>query len=130
MIKLISIFTVLALLSGCTASTSTSRSIKSLPVSAQSIAAATVSAQQENSRVTRISECHSELEALKTFNPSAFQKHQVEFNRISIQTQKYLNIKKGLGNDINDLAMPKYQYSVRDLCFRIRTDLGKAMTSI
>jgi hypothetical protein len=75
----------------------------------------------------RIAQCHKELDALRTFNPQSYTKFKNEFDDVSRKTQKYLSVKANIGDDVNDLAMPHYQFAIRDLCFRIRTELTKSM---
>ena len=48
-----------------------------------------------------------------------------EFQKIGAQTNKYLQIKDSIGADINDLVMPRYQFQIRELCFRIKTRLSQ-----
>ncbi|WP_217549253.1 hypothetical protein [Pantoea sp. GbtcB22] len=82
-----------------------------------------------NSSSERIQECKQELAALKDFNPVAYEKYQGEYDSISKNTKKYIGIKKKVSDDVNYLVMPKYQYSIRNLCFKIRHDLSASVAS-
>lgn len=82
-----------------------------------------------NSSSGRIQECTQELTALKEFNPSAYEKYQSEYESISQNTKKYIGVKKSVSDDINYLVMPKYQFSIRNLCFKIRHDLSESIVN-
>lgn len=107
------------LLSGCVASTSTTDPLSSSKKIDK--------AAQVKTPADRVGECTRELEALKSFNPQAYTKYQAEFDKIRQETERYLGVKDKVSDDINYLAMPKYQFSLRNVCFRIKTDLSNSI---
>jgi hypothetical protein len=83
----------------------------------------------ESLSANRVQECKKELAALKAFNPRSFEKYQAEYDTISRETQKYIKYREELGDDINYLVMPKYQFAIRNVCFRIKNDLSTSILS-
>jgi len=71
----------------------------------------------------RIQECRKELDAMQSYSKASYDAYLAEFQKVGAQTNKYLQIKGGISSDINDLAMPRYQFQIRELCFRIKTRL-------
>jgi chromosome segregation ATPase len=83
----------------------------------------------ESQSANRIQECKKELAALKAFNVRSYEKYQGEYDAISRETQKYIKYREELGDDINYLVMPKYQFAIRNVCFRIKSDLSTSILS-
>ena len=76
-------------------------------------------------RGSKIQLCRNELDAMRLYSQASFDSYQAEFKKIGAQTNKYLQIKDSIGADINDLVMPRYQFQIRELCFRIKTRLSQ-----
>ncbi len=76
-------------------------------------------------RASNIQQCRKELDAMRLYSQASFDSYQAEFQKIGAQTNKYLQIKDSIGADINDLVMPRYQFQIRELCFRIKTRLSQ-----
>lgn len=76
-------------------------------------------------RSSNIQQCRKELDAMRLYSQASFDSYQAEFQKIGAQTNKYLQIKDSIGADINDLVMPRYQFQIRELCFRIKTRLSQ-----
>jgi uncharacterized lipoprotein YajG len=91
---------------------------------------ASAPAQQESAsfnddRASNIQQCRKELDAMRLYSQASYESYQAEFQKIGTQTNKYLQIKDSIGTDINDLVMPRYQFQIRELCFRIKTRLSQ-----
>lgn len=130
MFKFALIIVSVTMLAGCQASSSTPANNKVSQYEMKTAAGLTTPAAQPDKQSQRIGQCRNELDALRTFNLVSYDKYNAEFSRISEKTKKYLKIKNDIGEDVNDLAMPRYQFAIRDVCFRIRTDLAKAMIAM
>jgi hypothetical protein len=76
-------------------------------------------------RSSNIQQCRKELDAMRLYSQASYASYQAEFQKIGAQTNKYLQIKDSIGADINDLVMPRYQFQIRELCFRIKTRLSQ-----
>ena len=76
-------------------------------------------------RASNIQQCRKELDAMRLYSQASYDSYQAEFQKIGAQTNKYLQIKDSIGADINDLVMPRYQFQIRELCFRIKTRLSQ-----
>ena len=76
-------------------------------------------------RASSVQQCRKELDAMRLYSQSSYDSYQAEFQKIGAQTSKYLQIKDSIGADINDLVMPRYQFQIRELCFRIKTRLSQ-----
>lgn len=83
------------------------------------------SASFSDDRASNIQQCRKELDAMRLYSPASYESYQAEFQKIGAQTNKYLQIKDSIGADINDLVMPRYQFQIRELCFRIKTRLSQ-----
>lgn len=73
----------------------------------------------------RIQQCRKELDAMRTYSKVSYDKYQAEFVTVASKTSKYLQIKDTIGADVNDVAMPGYQFQIRELCFRIKNRLSQ-----
>ncbi len=74
-------------------------------------------------RSANVQQCRKELDAMRMYSQASYNAYLAEFQKIGAQTNKYLQIKDSIGTDINDLVMPRYQFQIRELCFRIKTRL-------
>jgi hypothetical protein len=83
------------------------------------------SASLGEDRASNIQQCRKELDAMRLYSQASYNSYQAEFQKIGAQTNKYLQIKDSIGADINDLVMPRYQFQIRELCFRIKTRLSQ-----
>lgn len=73
----------------------------------------------------RIQQCRKELDAMRVYSKASYDKYQAEFMSVANKTNKYLQIKDSIGADLNDVAMPGYQFQIRELCFRVKTRLSQ-----
>ncbi|NWA63447.1 hypothetical protein HX773_21310 [Pantoea sp. B9002] len=121
--------TVTLLLSGCVASNKpVANSVITSAITPQVTAAQTnASANMVQDSASRLIQCRKELDAMQSYNPPKYQSYKSEFDKTASHLKKYLEVKGGIGNDINELAMPKYQFAIRDVCFRIKTDLATSI---
>jgi len=74
-------------------------------------------------RSANVQQCRKELDAMRMYSQASYNAYLAEFQKVGAQTNKYLQIKDSIGSDINDLIMPRYQFQIRELCFRIKTRL-------
>ncbi|WP_237680764.1 hypothetical protein [[Erwinia] mediterraneensis] len=74
-----------------------------------------------------VQQCRKELDAIRLYNEGLYQRYLNEFQQTGQETKKYLAVKDTLGADINNLAMPHYQFQIRELCFRVKTHLARLM---
>lgn len=86
---------------------------------------ATPPQQGVDNRAEQVQQCRKELDAMRMYSDASYTAYAAEFQKIGAQTNKYLQIKDTLGADINDLVMPRYQFQIRELCFRIKTRLAQ-----
>ncbi len=91
--------------------------------SADTFAPAQPAEPAADGNTARIQECRKELDAMQSYSKASYDAYLAEFQKVGAQTNKYLQIKGGISSDINDLAMPRYQFQIRELCFRIKTRL-------
>lgn len=120
--------TVAVLLSGCAPQKPINSVVTpSLPVEQPQVVAPTPAPAPESDNAVRIQECKKELAALKDFSPRSYEKYQTEFDAISFKTQKYIRVQDQLSDEINDLVKPKYQFAIRDFCFRVKNTLSTAI---
>lgn len=82
-----------------------------------------------SNELTGMKECSNELNALRVYNQQSYVSFQNEFKKLGAQTEKYLRIKDGISPEINALAMPRHEFQVRELCFRIKTRLSQLLIS-
>lgn len=123
--------TAAVFLSGCAAqkpvNSVVTPSVQPAPVEQAPILAPQPAPVAESDNAVRIQECKKELAALKDFSPRAYERYQTEFDAISFKTQKYISVQSQLSDEINDLVKPKYQFTIRDFCFRVKNSLSQAI---
>lgn len=98
----------------------------SAPEQEQDTQATPFSSSASNSRdqhASNVQECRNELNAMRGYSEASYNSYQTEFEKIAARTNQYLQIKDSISSDINDLVMPRYQFQIRELCFRIKTRL-------
>ena len=74
---------------------------------------------------SRIAQCRDELDALQSYNVTVYQQYRQRFDRVNNQLSKYLEIRSKIGADIDNIALPKYQFTLRNICFDIRSELTR-----
>ncbi|PKH23918.1 hypothetical protein CIG19_10320 [Enterobacterales bacterium CwR94] len=62
---------------------------------------------------------------MRIYSKASYDKYLAEFQRVGAQTNKYLQVKDAIGADIVDLVTPRYQFQIRELCFRIKNRLSQ-----
>lgn len=74
---------------------------------------------------SRIAQCRNELDALQSYNLTVYQQYLQRFERVNSQLSRYLDIRSKIGEDIDNIALPKYQFTLRNICFDIRSELTR-----
>lgn len=97
------------LLNECAASTSTQDPLNKKQIMSFS----------SKSSLSRIAECEDEMNTLKKTDPQAFNHYQAEFDRIHDETESFLDLELSRMDKNHYLALPKYQSSLQNICFRI-----------
>ncbi len=75
----------------------------------------------------KVTQCNNELAALKTVNAAHFARYRSEMDRLVASGRRYIEVKVGISNDINDIMTPRYQYAMASLCWRIRNALSQSL---
>lgn len=75
----------------------------------------------------KVTQCNNELMALKTVNAAHFARYRSEMDRLVASGSRYIAVKAGISNDINDIMTPRYQYGMASLCWRIRNALSQSL---
>lgn len=123
--------TAAVLLSGCAPqkpiNSVVTPAVQPAPIEQPQMLAPTPAPAAEGDTAVRIQECKKELAALKDFSPRSYEKYQAEFDAISFKTQKYIRVQDQLSDEINNLVKPKYQFAIRDFCFRVKNSLSTAI---
>ncbi|NWA63133.1 hypothetical protein HX773_19690 [Pantoea sp. B9002] len=127
--SIVTAISAVLLLSGCVAAKKSTpapevKSVVTAPAQPLRVSAAE---SQTQDYASRIMQCRKELDALQTYNVAKHQQFKNEFDRTAGQLKKYLEVKNGISSDVNDLAMPKYQFAIRDVCFRVKSELATSI---
>ncbi|SNY65335.1 hypothetical protein [Enterobacter sp. CC120223-11] len=82
-----------------------------------------VTNEATDNSATRVPVCRKELEVIKTYSKTEYDAFLAEYTRVELQTSQYVRARENISPDINELALPRYQFQARELCFRIKTRL-------
>ncbi|MFS7243193.1 hypothetical protein AB6849_23090 [Serratia proteamaculans] len=75
----------------------------------------------------KITQCNNELTALKAVNAAHYARYRSEMDHLVATGRRYMDVKAGISNDINDIMAPRYQYGMASLCWRIRNALSQSL---
>ncbi|MBF7993690.1 hypothetical protein [Rahnella laticis] len=84
-------------------------------------------ANVQSANDSRLNMCTHELEALKTLDEGKFQQYNTELTNLTLSSRQYLAVKEGLGSDVNEIIMSKYQFQLSRLCFNVKYSLTSAL---
>ncbi|CAI0734954.1 hypothetical protein [Serratia quinivorans] len=124
------------LLGGCTASPEPrlppqdAASIAAAPMNVTPIAAspnATPETPAAMEKDSKVAQCNNELAALKTVNAAHYARYRSEMDHLVASGRRYMEVKTGISNDINDIMTPRYQYGMARLCWGIRNALSQSL---
>jgi hypothetical protein len=76
---------------------------------------------------SKVAQCNNELAALKVVNAASYGRYRTEMNHLVASGKRYMNVQGGISNDINDIMMPRYQFGMASLCWRIRNALSQSL---
>ncbi|HCV65743.1 MAG TPA: hypothetical protein DGZ94_10840 [Serratia sp.] len=76
---------------------------------------------------SKVTQCNNELAALKTVNAAQYARYRSEMDHLVASGRRYMEVKTGISNDINDIMTPRYQYGMARLCWGIRNALSQSL---
>jgi hypothetical protein len=93
------------------------------PVAVSQPAAPLVNSQPENSHAKNMQQCRKELEAMQTYSQASYDKYLSEVQKLTATINRYRQVESSVSPEINDIMLPKTEFQMRELCFRIKSRL-------
>ncbi|MGV3345238.1 hypothetical protein ACGVWS_05640 [Enterobacteriaceae bacterium LUAb1] len=79
----------------------------------------------EKANLVRVQQCRKELEAMRLYSQETYNEYLDAFQQVGATTNRYFQVKDALDNELIDLLTPRYQFQIRELCYRIKNRLSQ-----
>lgn len=130
---------LVTLLSGCVAPYSTEKShaqIKqSMSVLPSKIMPTTTNDREESSvrddkaELSHLAQCKRDLESLRRISPSEYARYRDEYDALMSSSASFMAVSGDISDEVSDLARPRFQFALVNLCYRIKNALAQTLIS-
>lgn len=109
---------------GC--SSPESHSTNTAPVISHTVAAAT-SIDHDSSSSSRLTQCNRDLESLHTVDIGQYKRYLSEYESLMKSSAGFMTVKDDVSPEVAELARPKFQFALVNLCYRIKGALAQTL---
>jgi len=81
----------------------------------------------DSNRAVRMQECRKELEAMQVYSKSSYDKYMSQVQKLTAAINKYREVEPSISAELNDIMLPQTEFHMRELCFRIKSQLMQLM---
>lgn len=122
LVNLLSLLTVVLCLEGCTPKV---KAINS-PATDRSESAAVYEVKNNNIKNdSAINQCNRDLESLRTVNATEYRRYLSEYDGLMKSSADFLTVKDDVSPEVAELARPRFQFALVNLCYRIKDTLAR-----
>lgn len=87
----------------------------------------TRSENHSRNEISHLTQCNRDLESLHTVSESEYRRYQSEYDRLMKSSADFLTVKDDVSPEVAELARPKFQFALVNLCYRIKDSLAQIL---
>lgn len=77
--------------------------------------------------ISHLMQCNRDLESLHTVNQTAYRLYQKEYDELMNSSANFLSVKDDVSPEVAELARPRFQFALVNLCYRIKDALAQTL---
>lgn len=106
------------------------KAISSLGHSEQPAAVSYIRKEKNNdSSPSHLEQCNRDLESLHRVSPSDYARYRNEYDALMRSSAGFIAVSGDISDEVSDLARPRFQFALVNLCYRIKNALAKSLIS-
>jgi hypothetical protein len=87
-----------------------------------------INEENNNGKVkSHLEQCHRDLESLRTVNPASYSTYLARYDALMKSSAGFLSVKDDVSSEVAELARPRFQFALVNLCFRIKNSLAQSL---
>ena len=80
-----------------------------------------------NNHVSHLTQCNRDLESLRTVSLTEYRRYLAEYDGLMKSSADFMTVKDDVSPEVADLARPKFQFALVNLCYRIKDALAQTL---
>ncbi|MBF7997769.1 hypothetical protein [Rahnella laticis] len=80
-----------------------------------------------NGAVSHLTQCNRDLDSLYTVNPAEYHTYLAEYDALMKSSAGFMAVKDDVSPEVADLARPRFQFALVNLCYRIKNALAQTL---
>lgn len=85
--------------------------------------------RQDNSGPSHLAQCNRDLESLHRISPSGYARYRDEYDALMRSSASFMAVSGDISDEVSDLARPRFQFALVNLCYRIKNALAQTLIS-
>ncbi|WP_368533273.1 hypothetical protein [Enterobacter hormaechei] len=82
-----------------------------------------------HSEPSHLVQCKRDLESMHRISPSDYDRYRNEYDALMRSSAGFLAVSGDISDEVSDLARPRFQFALVNLCYRIKNALAKSLIS-
>lgn len=78
---------------------------------------------------SHLEQCNRDLESLHRISPSEYARYRNEYDALMRSSAGFIAVSGDISDEVSDLARPRFQFALVNLCYRIKSALAKTLIS-
>ncbi|WP_312055636.1 hypothetical protein [Pantoea brenneri] len=79
------------------------------------------------SSLSPLAQCNRDLESLRTVNMTEYRKYLAQYDGLMKSSAGFMSVKDDVSPEVAELARPRFQYALVNLCYRIKGALAQTL---
>lgn len=79
------------------------------------------------SGTTHLEQCNRDLESLRTVNSGEYNNYLAQYTALMKSSAGFMAVKDDVSPEVAELARPKFQFALVNLCYRIKNTLAQTL---
>lgn len=76
---------------------------------------------------SHLTQCNRDLESLRTVSMTEYKRYQSEYDALIKSSTSFMTVKDDVSPEVAELARPKFQFALVNLCYRIKDALAQTL---
>lgn len=79
--------------------------------------------------ISHLTQCKRDLESLHRISPSEYTRYRDEYDALMRSSSGFMAVSGDISDEVSDLARPRFQFALVNLCYRIKNALAQTLIS-
>ena len=128
---LLFLFSLFFLCSGCSVRTNDNYDMQKQKIISYPKEPGGITFQQQKTaskdNISHLTQCNRDLESLRTVSATQYQRYLSEYDHLMKSSADFMTVKDDVSPEVADLARPKFQFALVNLCYRIKDTLAQTL---